>query len=233
MPTYPTVPLAFERLAPEQMLARAESLRDEMARRRSVRHFSADPVPLDTIRAAIATASTAPSGAHKQPWTFALVTDPSLKSRIREAAEAEERAFYEQRATAEWLADLEPLGTTPDKPFLEEAPALIVVFAQAHARDGGRHYYVKESVGIASGMLLAALHHAGLATLTHTPSPMAFLADVLERPANERPFLLIPVGFPADDCEVPELTRKPLASVLAEYHGASPGDVGDEKIERG
>lgn len=220
MATYPTDPLAFERLDEAQMHARALAFRDELARRRSVRHFSTDSVPLDVLRAAIEAASTAPSGAHKQPWTFALVTDPALKARIREAAEAEERAFYEQRATAEWLADLEPLGTTPDKPFLEDAPALIVVFAQAHGRDGSRHYYVKESVGIASGMLLAALHHAGLATLTHTPSPMAFLVDVLQRPANERPFLLIPVGYPTADCEVPHLTRKPLSSVCAEYHAS-------------
>ncbi len=220
MTTYPTDPLMFERLDASQMRTRAAAFRDELARRRSVRHFSSDPVPLDVVRTAIEAASTAPSGAHKQPWTFALVTDPALKSRIREAAEAEERAFYEQRASAQWLADLKPLGTTPDKPFLEDAPVLIVVFAQAHGRDGSRHYYVKESVGIASGMLLAALHHAGLATLTHTPSPMAFLADVLQRPANERPFLLIPVGYPTSDCEVPHLTRKPLSSVCAEYHAA-------------
>jgi nitroreductase len=194
---------------------------DDARRRRSVRDFSDEPVPLDVVRRCIETAAQAPSGANKQPWTFVLVTDPELKRRIREGAEAEERAFYAGRASERWLADLEPLGTDAKKPFLETAPALIAVFAQRHGPEdaGGepaRHYYVAESVGIACGFLIAALHHAGLATLTHTPSPMKFLGQILERPDNERPYLLLPVGYPAPDCEVPDIERKPLDTVLFE-----------------
>jgi nitroreductase len=186
-----------------------------MRTRRSVRHFSNRPVDRAVIEACVAAAATAPSGANKQPWRFVAVADPALKRRIREAAEAEERAFYAQRAPAEWLADLAPLETTPDKPFLEVAPWLIVVFRLAQGDDGGAVYYAQESVGIACGLLLAALHHAGLATLTHTPSPMAFLGPVLGRPAHERPFLLIPVGYAAADCRVPDIARKPLEEILA------------------
>jgi nitroreductase len=210
-------PLDFDRRPVAEMQQRADEFFDLMAERRSVREFSDESIPLDVVRRAIHTAGQAPSGAHKQPWTFALVTDDELKAEIREAAEREERKFYEQRATEEWLEDLEPLGTSPEKPFLEEAPALIVVFAQARAPDGGQHYYVNESVGLACGMLLAALHNAGLGTLTHTPSPMEFLGDILERPDNERPFLLIPVGYPAEDCEVPDLERKDLSEILVEW----------------
>lgn len=212
----PTRPLDFTRQPPEAMRARAESLHAALTRRRSVRHFSREPIPLDVVRRCIHTAAQAPSGANKQPWTFALVTDPAIKRRIRAAAEAEERRFYGGRAPQSWLDDLAPLGTDADKPFLEDAPALIVVFAHHRAEDGGKHYYVRESVGIACGMLLAALHLCGLATLTHTPSPMGFLGEILERPDHERAWLLIPVGYPAADCRVPDIARKPLAEVLVE-----------------
>jgi len=188
-----------------------------LARRRSVRQFSSEPVAREVLLECIRAAATAPSGAHKQPWTFVLVTDPETKRSIREGAEAEERAFYGGRAPQSWLRDLQPFGTDAEKPFLETAPALIVVFAQKHGPESGdRHYYVNESVGIAVGFLLAALHHAGLATLTHTPSPMRFLREILERPAHERPFLLIPVGYPAEGCRVPDLERKSLEEVLVE-----------------
>ena len=212
----PMVPLDFERLSPAEMQRRADALLAEARRRRSVRHFAPDPIPLDVVRACIAVAAQAPSGANKQPWTFALVTDPAVKRAIRQAAEGEERAFYGGRASAEWLADLEPFATDADKPFLEIAPALIVIFAQVKGPDDQKHYYVRESVGIAAGMLLAALHRCGLATLTHTPSPMAFLGRVLDRPAHEKPYLLIPVGFPADGCAVPAITRKGADAWLVE-----------------
>ena len=210
-------PLMFKRRSPEEMQARAASFRAEMTERRSVRFFSPEPIPPGVLEDCIATAAQAPSGANKQPWTFALVRDPTLKSRIRQAAEAEEREFYHRRAPQRWLDDLAPFGTNPDKPFLEIAPALIIVFAQKHGDDPeDRHYYVQESVGIACGFLLAALHHAGLATLTHTPSPMGFLQELLDRPSNERAFLLIPVGLPADDCEVPHIQRKALDEVMVQ-----------------
>ncbi|MCP4868322.1 MAG: nitroreductase family protein [Proteobacteria bacterium] len=198
------------------MVRTAREHHAEMERRRTVRQFSEEPIPLEAVRECIAAASAAPSGAHRQPWTFVLVTEPNLKRQIREGAEAEERAFYGGRAGAEWLKDLEPFGTDANKPFLETCPALIVVFAQAKGPDGEKHYYVPESVGIACGFLLTALHRAGLATLTHTPSPMRFLREILGRPKHERPFLVIPVGFPADGCEVPAITRKPLDRVLVE-----------------
>lgn len=212
------VPLPFERLSPEEMASRAKSFNDEIQRRRTVRHFTDEPVPLSVLDDCILAAGSAPSGAHKQPWTFVVVTDPKIKSAIREAAEEEERENYSGRMNEEWLKDLAPLGTDEHKPFLEVAPALIVVMRQAwgeEEEEGGRrqHYYTQESVGIASGFLLAALHQAGLATLTHTPSPMGFLARILGRPANEKPFLLIPVGYPTEDCEVPLLERKPLDEI--------------------
>lgn len=210
------IPLEFERLPVDAMHAEAEAAFAEAQRRRTVRDFSPEPIPLDVVRRCIHIAAQAPSGAHKQPWTFALVTDPAVKTAIREAAEAEERAFYGGRASAQWLKDLEPFATDADKPFLEIAPALIVIFSQSKGPDDAKHYYVKESVGIAAGMLLAALNRCGLATLTHTPSPMGFLAKILGRPANEKAFLLIPVGYPADGCAVPAITRKPLESVLVE-----------------
>jgi nitroreductase len=207
--------LEFTRLSEAEMRARADALFAELVRRRTVREFSDEPVPLDVVERCIATAAQAPSGANKQPWTFVLVTDPEVKRRIRAAAEEEERAFYGGRAPERWLRDLEPLGTDEHKPFLTTAPALVVVFAQRHGADADeRHYYVAESVGIAVGFLLAALHHAGLATLTHTPSPMAFLGEILGRPAHERAYLLVPVGYPAPGCRVPDITRKALNEVL-------------------
>ncbi|MEM9691693.1 MAG: nitroreductase family protein [Myxococcota bacterium] len=196
------------------MRDRADTFGGELSRRRSVRDFSPDPIPSGVVERCILAASSAPSGAHKQPWTFVLVTDPAVKTRIREAAEQEERAFYEGRAGDRWLADLEAIGTGPAKAFLETAPALVVVFAQRRGQDGVRHYYVQESVGIAVGMLLAALNHVGLATLTHTPSPMKFLREVLDRPRHEDPYVLIPVGYPAAGCEVPDLRRKDLEEIL-------------------
>ncbi|MDX1449800.1 MAG: nitroreductase family protein [Acidimicrobiia bacterium] len=214
----PYLPLDVDR---STVAERAREIFEEADRRRSVRAFSADPVPRQAIEWAIRTASTAPSGAHMQPWTFVLVGDPDIKRSIREAAEAEERENYlGGRMNEEWQAALAPLGTDWQKPFLEVAPWLVVVFEQRYgvAEDGSRyhHYYVKESVGIAVGMLLSALHRLGLAALTHTPSPMRFLSDLLGRPENERPFVLIPVGYPADDCLVPDLRRKDLAEVMVE-----------------
>jgi iodotyrosine deiodinase len=222
-----TIPLAFQRLAIEDMRRRVDDFLRALSTRRSVRVFSSEPIPLDVVRAAIHAAGQAPSGAHMQPWTFALVTDPARKSEIRRAAEAEERETYEHRMSDEWRAALAPLGTTSDKPFLDEAPALIVVFRQDWGvrDDGGRrkHYYVQESCGIAVGFLIAALHLAGLATLTHTPSPMGFLAKILGRPEHERPYLLLPVGYPAAGCVVPDLERKPLSEILVEF--APPAEL--------
>jgi iodotyrosine deiodinase len=202
----------------EESRQMAAWLRERMAERRTVRAFSADPVDERLVLDAISVASTAPSGA-QQPWTFVLVTDPDVRARIREAAEAEERKAYAGRLGEEWLAALRPLGTDEDKPHLTDAPLLIVVFAQRYFLDetSGRkhkHYYVDESVGIAVGMLLTTLHLAGLTALTHTPSPMRFLGEILERPRNEKAFAVIPVGYPADDAVVPDLVRKPLDQVL-------------------
>ncbi len=215
-----TIPLAFERLDEAQMRANADAFFHSMARRRSVRQFSAEPIPLDVVRRCIHTAGQAPSGAHKQPWQFVLVSDPALKHEIRMAAEAEERETYDHRMSDEWRAALAPIGTNADKPFLTLCPALIVMFRCDYELrpDGERrkNYYVQESCGIALGLLIAALHQAGLATLTHTPSPMLFLAKLLERPANERPFILLPIGYPAADCRVPDFDRKPLAEILTE-----------------
>lgn len=194
--------------------------------RRSVRHFSDTPVPRRLIELAVATASTAPSGAHRQPWTFVLVGEPEMKRRIRYAAEAEERKNYlGGRMNEEWQQALEPLGTDWHKPFLETVPWIVVVFEQRYGigPDGERihNYYVKESVGIATGMFLSAIHRMGLAGLTHTPSPMRFLSDLLGRPENERPFVLVPVGYPSEDCTVPAISRKPLAEVLVEVRSGS------------
>jgi nitroreductase len=179
--------------------------------------FSDAPVPQEVIEHIVMTAASAPSGANKQPWTFCVISDPKLKKEIRLAAEKEERSFYEGRASEVWLKDLEPFGTDADKPFLETAPWLIVVFKQVHGPDKSPHYYVQESAGIACGFLIAAIHQAGLATLTHTPSPMNFLQKILDRPDHERAFLLLPVGFPASDATVPDIQKKSASEVLAFY----------------
>jgi nitroreductase len=207
------IPLPDYRSYPEpEMVARARELREVMTRRRSVREFSSRNVPDEVIESCLGVALSAPSGANLQPWHFTVVRDPAIKKRIREAAEAEERDFYDRRAPREWLDALEPIGTDTHKPFLETAPVLIAIFGQIHgiAADGSRvkHYYVHESVGIASGMLIAAIHLAGLVCLTHTPAPMKFLCDILERPSNERPYLLLPIGYPADDAKVPDIHRR-------------------------
>lgn len=210
-----TVELSFDRRDPTDMTDRARAFFEEIRRRRSVREFSPEPIPLEAVERCIEAAGQAPSGANKQPWTFVLVTDPELKAKIRVAAEDEERAFYDGRAPQRWLDDLAALGTDENKPFLETAPALIAVFAQRYGPDADeRHYYVSESVGIAVGFLLAALHHAGFATLTHTPSPMKFLGEVLGRPKNERAYVLIPVGLPAEGCRVPDIRRKSVDEIL-------------------
>lgn len=217
---YPFIDYTRETYPPEEIIARAQSFYEWMDQRRTVRDFSDKPVPQEALEKIILTASTAPSGAHKQPWTFCLVTNPGLKKQIREAAEEEERESYNGRMPAEWLEDLAPLGTDWHKPFLETAPALIVVFRRSYEFVNGRkrnNYYVSESVGLACGFLLAAIHHAGLVALTHTPSPMNFLSVLLQRPENEKPFLLIPVGYPAEVCKVPDLVRKGLAEVLISY----------------
>jgi iodotyrosine deiodinase len=219
---YRPVPLKFERLSPPEQLARLESFQQRMLARRTVRHYSSEPVPDALIDRAISVAGSAPSGANQQPWHFVVVRDPHVKQQIRARAEAEERAFYEQRAPQEWLDALAPLGTDSEKEFLETAPCLIVVFKIDYGieMDGDgtaerriKHYYVNESVGLACGFLIAALHLAGLATLTHTPSPMGFLSTVLGRPKNEKPFLLIPVGFPTQDAVVPTIAKKPLEAI--------------------
>tara|TARA_R110002124_G_scaffold196642_1_gene363712 strand:- start:107 stop:781 length:675 start_codon:yes stop_codon:yes gene_type:complete len=200
----------------EEALKRSGEYYEFMNLRRSVRDFSNAAVPKLLVENIIKTASTAPSGAHKQPWTFVAISDPVLKKKIRLAAEKEEKEFYENRAPKEWLEDLAPIGTDWEKPFLELAPWLIVAFKKSYNLENGlkkKNYYVQESVGLACGFLISAIHHAGLITLTHTPSPMNFLANILERPENEKPFLLLPVGYPAEDAKVPDLARRPLEEV--------------------
>ncbi|MGY6653473.1 nitroreductase family protein [Amycolatopsis roodepoortensis] len=221
-PTYgdPFEPVPYRpaRVSAEESLATAAELRRRMDTRRTVRMFSTDPVPEQVVVDAIAVAATAPSGAHQQPWTFVLISDAETKQRIREAAEEEERVSYEGRLGEEWLSALRPLGTDAVKTHLTDAPYLIVVFQQRYFLDEDgtkhKHYYVDESVGIAVGMLLTALHLSGLAALTHTPSPMRFLGELLGRPQNEKAFAVIPVGYPADDCVVPNLVRKSIDQVL-------------------
>ncbi|MEV0676204.1 nitroreductase family protein [Actinosynnema sp. NPDC050436] len=212
------VPYRPARVPAEQSLRTAAELRARMDERRTVRMFSSDPVPTQVVLDAIAVAATAPSGAHQQPWTFVRVVDPEVRKAIRAAAEHEERISYEGRLGDEWLDALRPLGTDDVKPHLTDAPELVVVFQQRFylEPDGSsrKHYYVDESVGIAVGMLLTALHLAGLAALTHTPSPMKFLGEVLDRPRNEKAFAVIPIGYPADDCVVPNLVRKTLDQVV-------------------
>jgi iodotyrosine deiodinase len=215
--SYQPEPLRFVRRSEPQQLADSRDFLARMKQRRSVRDFSSEPVAFELIENAIRTAGLAPSGANQQPWHFVVVRDPETKRKIRAAAELEERESYEHRMPDDWLEALAPLGTDWHKEFLESAPYLIVLFRVDYGLDEQRkikHYYVQESVGIAAGFLLSALHLSGLATLTHTPSPMGFLAEILGRPKNERPFLLIPVGYPASDASVPTITKKPLEEIL-------------------
>lgn len=201
----------------EEMKKRATSFRMEMQRRRTVRDFSKRPVPREIIEQCLIAAGTAPNGANLQPWQFVVISDPKVKQEIRVAAEEEEWEFYHRRAPQEWLDALAPLGTNEHKPFLQTAPYLITIFGKTHSQlpDGRRvkNYYVNESVGIATGFLIAALHHAGLVSLTHTPSPMGFLNAILNRPADERPFLLVVTGYPAEDAQVPVIQKKPLDEI--------------------
>lgn len=218
MEEFRTIPYTFTRCPEDEMLLRGQNFLELLSRRRSVRSFSSESVPQTLVELAIRAAATAPSGANRQPWTFVAVSDPEIKRRIRVAAEEEERRSYEGgRMPPDWLESLRPLGTSWHKPFLEEAPWLVVVFEQRHGTnaDGSirKNYYVRESVGIACGLFVAALQHMGLATLTHTPSPMGFLASILGRPKSESPFVLFPVGFPASDCRVPDIARKPLGEI--------------------
>jgi iodotyrosine deiodinase len=212
------VPHRFERLPDEVMRARSEAFLEALRRRRTIRAYSTEPVPLDVVENAVAAAATAPSGANQQPWTFVVVTEPELKRRIRAAAEEEERRSYGGRMPEEWLRAIEPFGTDEHKPHLEDAPVVIAVFEQAYGRSGSgekvKHYYVRESVGIAVGFLIAALNDAGLASLVHTPSPMGFLREILGRPENERAYVLLAVGYPAEEATVPVIDKKPLDEVL-------------------
>ncbi len=207
----------FDEILPQEMVERAGAFYAQMRKRRTVRDFSDRPVPQGVIENCLLAAGTAPNGANMQPWHFVVVNDPQIKAQIRQAAEVEEREFYRGRAPQEWLDALVPLGTDENKPFLETAPALIVIFAQSYSQlpDGRKvkNYYVQESVGIATGLLITALHHSGLASLTHTPSPMGFLNEILDRPANERPFLILVTGYPAEDAQVPAISKKTLAEI--------------------
>jgi len=216
-PSYRATRLDFSRLPAEEARSRSDGFVELMRRRRSVRHFSPEPVPEPLIANALRAAASAPSGANRQPWRFVVVTDPAVKTEVREAAEREERRLYSGRASAEYLEAIEPIGTDWVKPHLTDAPVLIVVFEEPWSLDDAgekrKNYYVRESVGIAVGFLLVALHSAGLATLTHAPSPMGFLNEILGRPANERPFLVVPVGYPADGATVPLLEKKSLEEV--------------------
>ena len=218
MAEYRPVPLVYEPPPADSSLEDSREFLELMQARRSIRQFSPEPVARELIDNAIRVAGTAPSGAHQQPWTFVVVSDPDTKQRLREGAEAEERDFYDRRATAEWKEAIRPIGTDWVKTHITDAPYVIVVFEQVWrpGENGSKlkHYYVRESVGIAVGFLLAALQASGLCALTHTPSPMRFLGEILDRPENERPFILIPVGYPAENAEVPDLERKPLDEIL-------------------
>ena len=218
----PSVALApYPRYSEEEMRSRAKALYEALNTRRTVRDFSDAPVPREVVEACIATAGTAPSGANQQPWHFAVVSDPEIKRQIREAAEEEERAFYERRASDDWLEALSHLGTDADKSFLDTAPYLIVVFALVNRTDAKgertKHYYPYESTGLATGLLISALHNVGLASLTHTPNPMKFLNEVLGRPSNERPFLILVTGYPADGVRVPDIERRSLEEICTFY----------------
>ncbi|MGI9173823.1 MAG: nitroreductase family protein [Rhodothermales bacterium] len=218
MSDFPHLPLVFEARSEREMLQRAEAFYDLMEQRRSVRAFSDQPVPRCLIELAIRTSGTAPSGAHRQPWRFVAVSDPALKREIRLQAEEEEQESYAHRMSDEWLEALAPIGTDWRKPFLETVPWIVVLFAEHYTLgpDGGKtkNYYVQESCGIAAGFFIAALHQMGLATLTHTPSPMRFLGEILGRPKNEKPFILFPIGYPATDATVPDLQRKDLSEIV-------------------
>ena len=220
MAAYEFAPYAFVRLPPEEMQRRSQAHLETMRGRRSAREFAPDPIAPEILRTVVAAAAQAPSGANKQPWTFVVVTDNHLKEQIRSEAETEERQTYDHRMSDEWRQALAPLGTDWRKPFLTTAPALIVMFRRDYETlpngERRKNYYVQESCGIALGFLITALHLAGLATLTHTPSPMGFLARILGRPANERPYMLLPVGFPHPACRVPEIRRRPLSETLVE-----------------
>ena len=208
----------YKRISTADAVKKSEDFLNNMKRRRSIRHFSSDDVPRKIVENIVKTAITAPSGANKQPWKFIIVKDKAIKRKIRIAAEKEEKEFYEKRATEEWLNDLKKLGTDWHKEFLEDAPYLIVVFKEIYSNetsDSTKNYYVNESVGIAIGLLIAAIQNAGLVTLTHTPSPMGFLSDILKRPKNEKPFLLLPVGYPDGDAKVPDISRKKFKEVVA------------------
>jgi nitroreductase len=218
MPKARFIPLPnYRRYPEEEMIERSNSFYHELDRRRTVRDFSTEAISREIIENCLRTAGTAPSGANIQPWQFVVVSDPKTKRKIRNAAEKEEIDFYDRRAPQEWLDILAPLGTDPDKAFLEVAPYLIAIFVLSYGLlpDGRKmkHYYATESVGIACGLLITALHQAGLASLTHTPSPMKFLNEILDRPSNERPFLLLTVGYPAEDARVPEIQRKQLSEI--------------------
>jgi len=207
----------FSKISTDEMNLRSKSLLHQIQQRRSVRDFSSRNVPIEVIKNCIKTAASAPSGANKQPWHFSLVQDKKIKKEIRVAAESEEKQFYEHRASKEWLEDLNQFGTDWKKPFLETAPFLIIIFSQVFEKNADgenrKNYYVNESVGIAAGFLLVALHNAGLATLTHTPSPMNFLTKILKRPDNERAYLLIPVGYPSKNAKVPIISKKPFSKI--------------------
>ncbi len=211
------IPYNFEPLNEEEMLKRSVEFYKKIKKRRTIRDFSSKEIPIEVIKNCLLAAGTAPSGANMQPWNFVVVTNSSVKRKIRIEAEKEERTFYTTRATKEWLEALEPLGTNEDKPFLEDAPILIAIFSKKldvlHNGKKVKQYYSQESVGIATGFLIAALHNAGLATLTHTPSPMGFLNKILNRPDNEKPFLLLVVGYPVDNAQVPNISKKPLEEI--------------------
>lgn len=217
---HPHVLYSRPKLSTEELIKKSDNFFQEMDQRRTVREFEKTPIPVEVLDNIIATAGTAPSGAHKQPWTFCLISDPEVKRKIREAAEEEEKISYSSRMPETWKNDLRPLGTDWEKPFLEDAPYLIVVFKQSYGIENGekiQHYYVNESVGIACGFLIAAIHQAGLATVTHTPSPMNFLSEVLGRPKNEKPFLLLPVGYAKEETYVPDIERKNSKDFLERY----------------
>lgn len=217
---HPHVLYSRPKLSTEELIKKSDNFFQEMDQRRTVREFEKTPIPVEVLDNIIATAGTAPSGAHKQPWTFCLISDPEVKRKIREAAEEEEKISYSSRMPETWKNDLRPLGTDWEKPFLEDAPYLIVVFKQSYGIENGekiQHYYVNESVGIACGFLIAAIHQAGLATVTHTPNPMNFLSEVLGRPKNEKPFLLLPVGYAKEETYVPDIERKNSKDFLERY----------------